>query len=84
MNSIKKEKVSGRKVRLIIKTFKDKNSMYKFLNFQCGKAWKINSEPDYYGYCNKDTATLKAGVYAFAGGQWHNVKSLDASVLAHI
>ena len=27
---------------------------------------------------------LKPGTYAYAGGKWHNVKSLDASVLAHI
>ncbi len=27
---------------------------------------------------------LKAGIYVFAGGQWHNVKHLDPLLLAHI
>lgn len=27
---------------------------------------------------------LKPGTYAYAGGKWHNVKSLDAMTLAHI
>ena len=27
---------------------------------------------------------LKSGLYAYAGGKWHNVKTLDASILAHI
>ncbi len=29
-------------------------------------------------------AMAKPGTYAFCGGEWRNVKSLDASLLAHI
>lgn len=62
----------GLKTRLHIKTFKYSDDMHKFLNKQHDNKWVIS---------NKD---LKTGVYAYAGGVYHNVKHLDASVLAHI
>jgi len=63
---------NGFKERLHIKRFKTSDDMYKFLNKQHDNMWK-ESQLDF-----------KSGVYAYAGGQYHNVKSLDASVLAHI
>ncbi len=73
MNAISKITWQGMKQRLVIKTFKDNDSMHKFLNTQYDNKW---SESKYEG--------LKAGTYAFAGGNWHNVKSLDNSLLAHV
>lgn len=59
--------------RLTIKSFKHSCDMHKFLSTgDNALRWRESSKG------------LKAGTYAFAGGQWHNVKSLDASVLAHI
>jgi hypothetical protein len=58
--------------RLHIKEFPSTEDAYDFLAKQCDNQWK-----EYEG-------DLKKGVYAFAGGTWHNVKKLDASVLAHI
>lgn len=62
------------KYRRHIKVFKYADEMHGFLNKQPDNKWAI-SIPPFQG---------KSGIYAFAGGQWHNVKSLDASVLAHI
>jgi hypothetical protein len=58
--------------RMTIKAFAYAEDMYAFLNKQSNNDWKESNHG------------LKAGVYAYAGGQWHNVKSLDASVLAHV
>ena len=59
--------------RKTIKSFKNADDMHKFLNKGDNALnWK------------ESTLGLKRGVYAYAGGQWHNVKSLDSSVLAHI
>tara|TARA_R110002096_G_scaffold370836_1_gene564251 strand:+ start:642 stop:866 length:225 start_codon:yes stop_codon:yes gene_type:complete len=71
--SIKKSnnKLKGERVR--IKAFKDSELMHQFLNKQLDNEWSINN-----------TLPHKAGTYAYAGGQWHNVKSLDLSLLAHI
>jgi hypothetical protein len=60
------------KSRLHIKRFISKDSMHKFLNKQTDNKWQISKK------------NLKSGIYAFAGGEWHNVKSLDISTLAHI
>lgn len=64
---------TGFKERRHIKSFKTSQAMYAFLNKQPNNDWKI---------CNE--GGLKAGVYVFAGGQWHNVKSIDSSALAHM
>ena len=59
--------------RMKIKTFKTSRTMYKFL--QTGSnalKWRQSDK------------RLKTGVYAYAGGQWHNVRSLDPSALNHI
>ena len=61
------------KTRLKIKAFKTSDAMHKFLNTSDNALhWKVSDK------------NLKAGTYAYAGGQWHNVKNLDASILAHI
>lgn len=61
------------KHRLVIKGFKTTDDMHRFLN-------KADNSLRY----RISDKSLKPGTYAFAGGQWHNVKSLDASILAHI
>lgn len=59
--------------RLKVKAFKCSEDMHKFLNTADNALrWRVSAKG------------LKAGTYAFAGGQWHNVNNLDASVLAHI
>ena len=64
---------NGFKERLHVKSFKDSDKMYGFLNKGDNSLFWKESEKG-----------LKKGIYAFAGGQWHNIKSLDMSVLAHI
>jgi len=61
------------KSRTRIKSFKTSQAMHEFLNKQTDNSWKVSTKEG-----------MKSGLYAFAGGQWHNVKSLDPSVLAHI
>lgn len=59
--------------RMKIKGFKTAESMHLFLNTANNALnWRVSDK------------NLKPGTYAFAGGQWHNVKNLDVSVLAHI
>ena len=59
--------------RLHIKAFKSSDAMHKFLNHEDNALfWKESKRG------------LKAGIYAFAGGNWHNTKKLDPSILAHI
>jgi hypothetical protein len=58
---------------MTIKGFKYADDMHKFLNTADNALhWK------------ESTLGLKPGTYAYAGQQWHNVKSLDISVLAHV
>jgi len=58
--------------RMRIRTFKHAEDMHRFLGRQTDNKWSISSHD------------LPAGLYAFAGGKWHNVKTLDPSVLAHV
>lgn len=61
------------KERLVIKAFPTSDAMHRFLGTKDNALrWR------------ETTKWLKPGTYAYAGGQWHNVKNLDASVLAHI
>jgi len=63
----------GTKERKIVKAFADRDAMHRFLaTGDNALRWR------------EHTQGLKAGTYAYAGGQWHNVKHLDASVLAHV
>jgi hypothetical protein len=63
----------GVKERLQIKSFASSNDMHTFLcKGDNALRWRQSA---------KD---LKPGVYAYAGGKWHNVKHLDACMLAHI
>lgn len=58
--------------RLVILEFKFADDGHGFLNRQPNNDWQPY------------TGELRPGTYAYAGGQWHNVKSLDPSALAHI
>ena len=57
--------------RLKIKQFKTAEAMHKWLNKQDNNDWALYDGP------------LKPGTYARAGGEWHNVKGMDPSLLAH-
>ena len=61
------------KERLIIKGFRHSDDMHKFL---CDGGNALTWKQSARGF--------KPGTYAYAGGKWHNVKSLDSTVLAHI
>ncbi len=69
--------------RLTIKGFKTLEAAHEFLNKQSNNEWTANSFADYHGNI-AETCLLLPGKYAFAGGKFHNIKSLDDSVLAHI
>ena len=56
-----------------IKGFKYAQDMHHFLN-----------KSDNANNWKESALGLKSGLYAYAGGKWHNVKTLDASILAHI
>lgn len=59
--------------RLKVRGFTYRDDMHRFLNTgDNALRWR------------ESTKGLKAGTYAWAGGQWHNVKHLDACALAHI
>jgi hypothetical protein len=63
----------GRGERLKIKGFRTSEAMHKFLNTGSNALSWRESDKD-----------LKPGTYAYAGGQWHNIKDLDPCLLAHI
>tara|TARA_R110000868_G_scaffold371774_1_gene635527 strand:- start:2 stop:226 length:225 start_codon:yes stop_codon:yes gene_type:complete len=58
--------------RLAIKEFPSSQDAFEFLNKQLHNDWK-----EYEG-------ELTDGTYAYVGGKWQNVKSLDESILAHV
>lgn len=66
---------NGFKERLHVKSFATSDAAHGFQNKQYDNEWRT---------AGPEHADKKAGIYAFAGGRWHNVKSLDATVLAHI
>ena len=70
-------KMKGERIR--VRAFKDSEAMNGFLCSQYDNSWKVNS-----GVLVGAELPHKPGTYAFAGGRWHNVKSLDPSILAHI
>jgi len=64
---------NGFKERLVVKSFKTSDAMYKFLGTGSNSMdWKESNKG------------LKAGTYVFAGGEWRNIKSIDPSALAHM
>ena len=69
--------------RLVVKAFKTEELAHEFMNKQPNNNWTPNNFANYMGII-PSTKDLKAGTYTYAGGQYHNVKSLDASALAHI
>lgn len=75
MNTIRTNKGSYKGERLKVKRFQSADAMHKFLNTGDNTLhWRQTSGTD----------PVKPGTYAWAGGQWHNVKDLDPTVLAHI
>lgn len=63
----------ARRERLVVKSFGTVDRLHRFLNTgDNALRWR------------ESTKGLNAGTYAFAGGKWHNVKHLDAVLLAHI
>jgi hypothetical protein len=60
--------------RVKVRVFTDNDAMHQFLNKQSDNSWKINN----------GSFPVKSGVFARAGGEWHNIKNLDPSILAHI
>lgn len=69
---------NGFKERLHVKAFKTMNDLGAFLCKQNDNSWKEGGNPSYQVF------PQKTGIYAYAGGQWHNVKRLDPSVLVHV
>lgn len=64
------------KERLQIKSFRDNESMHKFLNSQYDNTWAEVTDGSRY--------PTRSGVYAFVGGKWCDVVTLDLSTLAHV
>lgn len=73
-------KIGPIKERLHIKAFKTPETMLDYLDENDG--WSM-VRADALTYLRKPYPT-KSGVYAAAGGDWHNVKKLDPSILAHV
>lgn len=77
MPSIRTIKGSYKGERLKVRAFREPSLMHKFLN-DGGNAllWRecdpARGDP------------VKSGTYVWAGGTWHNVKSLDPTDLAHL
>lgn len=59
--------------RLQVKVFKNSSDLGAFLCKQ-DNSWREGN----------GSLPTKRGYYRYAGGAWHNEKSLDASVLAHV
>jgi hypothetical protein len=78
-NAISRFTQSGNftKQRLHVKTFKHRDDMHKFLNTG-------DNALHWTELCELHGIPMKAGIYAYAGGKWHNVKTLDPVALAHI
>ena len=66
--------------RLTVKRFASSDAMYRFMQ----KENNGHAERDWRECHASKFDNLKPGVYAYAGQQWHNVKKLDATALAHI
>lgn len=74
-HAIRTIKGSYKGERMKVRNFKTSDAMHKFLNTgDNALQWRETRENE----------PVKSGTYAWAGGQWHNTKNLDPSVLAHI
>ena len=59
--------------RLTIKSFQTSDAMHRFLNTgDNALRWRESNK------------NLKPGTYVFAGGRWHNIKTIDPLTLAHL
>ncbi len=73
-------KIVKKGLRYKVRTFLDDDKGHKFLNTESNALhWDI-VDPDN----NPHNYPTKKGVYAFVAGSYHNVRSLDISVLAHV
>lgn len=74
--------------RMQVRSFRTADAMHKFLNDgDNALKWRqcVNQKETHPNRPEAvDETKLKSGKYAWAGGQWHNVKDLDPTVLAHI
>lgn len=77
---IKFDKIGPTKERLKVKSFKTSEARASFLAKQTDNRWQIPGDMSYL----RVPYPTKSGTYAAAGGQWHNVKDLPASVKAHV
>lgn len=68
--------------RYIVKGFKCLQTMHKFLNSQTGFSHNHFIEHTPNGLYRD--VPQKSGTYVFAGGQYHNVKTIEPSSLAHL
>lgn len=88
MNKIRTIKGSYKGERMQVKAFKYADDMHEFLNTgDNALKWRecVNQKETHPNRPEAvDETKLKPGKYAWAGGQWHNVKNLDATTLAHI
>ena len=79
-------RISGQsfKDRLVVKTFRSSDAMHKFTQRAGqGNTWAYWSDRPPFLH-DSTLPVLKTGTYAYAGTKYHNVKHLDAYVLAHI
>jgi len=72
---IKSPKTITRGMRHRVRTFKYRDDMHKFLN--------TADNAIHWREC-KDSEPQRSGTYVFAGGQYHNVRSIDPCALAHL
>lgn len=71
--------------RITVKSFNDDTLAHAFLNTgDNANKWGYRAVFPYRDASAPKQPVNKAGVYAFLGGQWHNVKSLDSSILSQI
>ena len=78
---------SGRlgRERIHIKCFTDFQALHACQNRRYDNDWScLDCDIHPHNAPPADTLPRKAGTYAYAGGRWHNVKSLDSMMLAHI
>lgn len=74
-HSIRTLKGNWRGERMQVKTFKTSEAMHAFLNQDDNALhWRMTT----------DDEPTKRGTYVFAGGNYHDVRTLDPIALAHI
>lgn len=76
-NLIRTNKGSWRGETLIVRGFKERSNMHKFLN--------DGDNANHWRECDESKGDpMKPGKYKWAGQQWHDIKKLDPTTLAHL